>query len=251
MGTLYAVSDVHGHREDLARALDRVGFGGDDELWVLGDLMDRGPDGFGVLEMVMRLQRESPDRVHVLMGNHEILAVGRWRFPDSRFQETWRINGGHQADHDGLTEAHVAWMAGLPVLGRTGGFLMMHSDTTGYVEWGSSVAEVNAAVSAMLADPADVDAHWEVFARLTSRYQFARHDGSKVAQAVLAVYGGQMIVHGHSIIGSLLEVPSADVTKPVLYAGGLVLAIDGGRYDGGPLLLVELGERVTPGAAPR
>ena len=27
---------------------------------------------------------------------------------------------------------------------------------------------------------------------------------------------------------------------PIAYADGLVVAIDGGRYDGGPLLLVEL-----------
>jgi hypothetical protein len=30
------------------------------------------------------------------------------------------------------------------------------------------------------------------------------------------------------------------VTDPIRYADGLVIAIDGGRYDGGPLLLVEL-----------
>jgi hypothetical protein len=56
---------------------------------------------------------------------------------------------------------------------------------------------------------------------------------------MLSTYGGEVIVHGHSIIGTLLGVPSEEVTKPVLYADGHVLAIDGGRYDGGPLLLVE------------
>jgi hypothetical protein len=47
-------------------------------------------------------------------------------------------------------------------------------------------------------------------------------------------------VHGHSIIGSLLGVPSAQVDGPIMYAEGQVIAIDGGRYDGGPLLLVRL-----------
>ena len=47
-------------------------------------------------------------------------------------------------------------------------------------------------------------------------------------------------MHGHSIIGSLIDKPSSEVTEPVLYADGLVVGIDGGRYDGGPLLLVQL-----------
>jgi len=57
---------------------------------------------------------------------------------------------------------------------------------------------------------------------------------------VLDRLGGEHIVHGHSIIGSLVDRPSEEVEGPFTYADGLVLAIDGGRYDGGPLLLVEL-----------
>ena len=34
--------------------------------------------------------------------------------------------------------------------------------------------------------------------------------------------------------------PSRGHEGPLTYADGLVVAIDGGRYDGGPLLLVEL-----------
>lgn len=240
MGSLYAVSDVHGYRDDLERGLDQVGFGGDDELWILGDLLDRGPDGIGVVDLVRDLQRQAPERVHVLMGNHEILALGRRRFPESRFADSWRINGGRRRDQEGLTDEHVGWLAGLPLMGVAGDFLLMHSDTTDYLTWGESVEQVNRTVAGALADPEDLDAHWEVWARLTSRYHFAGRDGAAVARAVLATYGGELVVHGHSIIGSLIDVPSAEVTAPILYADGLVLAIDGGRYDGGPLLLVEL-----------
>jgi len=34
--------------------------------------------------------------------------------------------------------------------------------------------------------------------------------------------------------------PSEETEGPISYADGLVIAIDGGRYDGGPLLVVEL-----------
>lgn len=240
MGSLYVVSDVHGFRDDLERELDAVGFGGDDRLWVLGDLLDRGPDGIGVIDLVMSLQRQAPDRVHVLMGNHEILALGRHRFPRGRFADSWRVNGGRPRDQERLTGEHVAWLAALPLMARAGDLLLVHSDTVEYLTWGESVDEVNETVCAALADPEDEPAHWDVWARLTSRYDFAGRDGADVAGRFLSTYGGELVVHGHTIIGILLDVPSAEVTQPLLYAEGRVLAIDGGRYDGGPLLVVRL-----------
>ena len=240
MGSRYVLSDVHGYVGDLVDGLEHIGFGDDDELWILGDLVDRGPDGIGTVNLVMSLQQEAPDRVHVLMGNHEILALGRHRFPGSRFDGSWRINGGKDRDQRGLTEKHIEWLASLPLLARLDDFLLMHSDTTKYLTWGSSIEEVNETVRAALSDPEDLAAHWEVWARLTSRYDFAKSDGAAAAQEMLSTYGGEVIVHGHSIIGTLVDVPSAAVDEPLLYADGLVLAIDGGRYDGGPLLIIEL-----------
>lgn len=241
------VSDVHGYVDDLRSALTKAGLvdeagtwtGDDAELWVLGDLLDRGPDGVGAIDLVRSLQKQAPDRVHVLMGNHEALAVGYKLFPESRFADVWTINGGRAADQQRLTDDHVAWMRSLPVLGRAGGFLLMHSDTTDYLEWGSSIDEVNQTVTELLADD-DAEAHWEVFASLTSRYDFGGSDGARVARDVLSTLGGGCIVHGHSIIGTLIDEPSDKIESPIAYADGLVVAIDGGRYDGGPLLLIQL-----------
>ena len=70
--------------------------GGDADLWVLGDLVDRGPDGIGVVRFVRSLQEQAPDRVRVLMGNHEALMLGYHLFPDTRFADVWLINGGHE-----------------------------------------------------------------------------------------------------------------------------------------------------------
>jgi len=58
-----ALGDVHGCVAQLREALYRAGFidererwiGGDGRLWFLGDLTDRGPDGVGVLDLVMSL----------------------------------------------------------------------------------------------------------------------------------------------------------------------------------------------------
>jgi hypothetical protein len=254
MGSTYVISDVHGYLADLRDVLVGAGLvdgddrwtGGDAELWMLGDLVDRGPDGIGVVRLMRALQEQAPDRVHVLLGNHEALMLGYHLFPDTRFSEVWFVNGGKDFDQDALTDDDVGWLRGLPPMARVGEHLLMHSDTTDYRAWGGSVDEVNAHVAAVLADD-EAQQHFDVFAGLTSRFDFARRDGVDVARDFLATYGGERIVHGHSIIGTLVDLPSSAIEGPLTYAGGLVTAIDGGKYDGGPLLLVEL----TPGAAPR
>jgi hypothetical protein len=247
MSRTFVVSDVHGHLEDLRDVLTQAELldadddwaGEDAELWVLGDLVDRGPDGIGVIRFLRALAERAPGRVHVLLGNHESLMLGEKLFPETRFTEIWQLNGGHRSDQDALTDEETAWLRGLPAMARVGDFLLMHSDTTGYLTWGSSVEEVNATLGAILAGD-DAQAHFDVFAALTDRYDFSGDAGPEVARRMLSTYGGDCIVHGHSIIGSLIDVPSPEVDEPLVYADGLVVDIDGGRYDGGPLLLLEL-----------
>jgi hypothetical protein len=246
MGATFVISDVHGHLQDLRDVLGRAGLvsddrwvGGDATLWILGDLVDRGPDGIGVVRLVRSLIAQAPDQVHMLMGNHEALMLGERLFPDTRFADVWRWNGGLASDQEAMDDDDVAWLRALPAMARTGDFLLMHSDTTNYLSWGRSVEEVNAGLAALLGGN-DAQQHFDVFAALTSRFDFVGADGADVARQMLTTYGGEVIVHGHSIIGSLVDKPSRDVREPLRYADGLVLAIDGGRYDGGPLLLVQL-----------
>ena len=247
MGSTYVISDVHGHLADLRAVLTDAGLlaeddtwsGGDAQLWVLGDLVDRGPEGIGVVRLVRSLQEQAPSQVHVLMGNHESLMLGYHLFPDTRFAEVWLINGGREADQEGLSDDDVAWLRALPVMARVGDYLLMHSDTHDYLRWGSSVDDVNATVAGLLADD-DGQQHFDVFAALTSRFDFVGDSGVDVAREVLDTLGGEHIVHGHSIIGTIVDAPSEATHGPLTYADGLVIAIDGGRYDGGPLLLVEL-----------
>lgn len=243
--TTWAVSDVHGHLADLRERLTEAGLvdgddwtGGDAVLWVLGDLVDRGPDGIGVVHFLRQLQAQAPGEVRVLLGNHEALMLGQKLFP-GEFTGVWGMNGGRREDQAGLSDDDIAWLRSLPAMAHTGEHLLMHSDSAGYLGWGGSVEEINDTVSSVLAEG---DGHqlFDLFATLTDRFHFVGSDGETVAREMLERLGGERIVHGHSIIGSLVNQPSEWVTEPILYADGLVVAIDGGRYDGGPLLLVRL-----------
>lgn len=67
---IYAVSDIHGNYKKYRELLDKIDFGADDTLYVLGDVIDRGPDGFKIM-----LDLAEQPNISVLMGNHEDMAV--------------------------------------------------------------------------------------------------------------------------------------------------------------------------------
>lgn len=46
---IYAVSDIHGCYDKYKKLLKKINFGSDDTLYVLGDVIDRGPDGFKIM----------------------------------------------------------------------------------------------------------------------------------------------------------------------------------------------------------
>lgn len=257
MSLTFATSDPHGHLSELTAALQAAGLvddrsrwsGGDARLWVLGDLLDRGPDGLGVIALVRRLVEEAAaagGAVLPVLGNHEVIALGMRRFGDTEvvhrgvlrtFSSIWARNGGLASDQAGIDDELFAWLAGLPAVARDGEHLLMHSDTTRYLEWGDSVETINDAVRATLADD-DPVAWFDVLVGLGRRHEYAGRTGPLAARRMLQTLGGERIVHGHSIIGDLFDVSVDSYDEPRLYCDGLALDIDGGIYEGGPCLVV-------------
>lgn len=66
----YAVSDIHGCYDEYLELLRVIQFQPDDTLYVLGDVIDRGPYGFKIL-----LDMAQRPNVVGLMGNHEAMAI--------------------------------------------------------------------------------------------------------------------------------------------------------------------------------
>ena len=262
----YAVGDVHGCLGPLRAALEDAGFvddggrwiAGAANLWFLGDLTDRGPDGVGVLDLVMDLQKQAAaagGEVSCLLGNHELMLLAAHlpeksnpRFsPQAEelahqmFRERWVGNGGKEADSARLTGEHLAWVAALPAMALLDGHLLMHADTLGYRNYGASVAEVNAAVAEILSGTVDLEQIDELTHMMTKRFAFASDNG-EAACDFLAGYGGRQIVHGHSPVPLLLGKDPQEVTGPLVYAGGYAANFDTGTFLGGPCFVAPLPE---------
>lgn len=266
-GPLYVVGDVHGYYDELRAALFAEGLidaeghwaAGNTRLWFLGDFTDRGPDGIGVIDLVMQLSAEAAAAggyCKALMGNHELLLLGAKRFGDTpvqsgagtaSFQAAWLLNGGQKTDMDRLQDHHLQWMARLDAVTQEDGHLLVHSDTTAYLDYGDSIEAVNDAVHEVLTR-SDANEVWDLFRKLTKRFAFRDESGPQAVRELLATYGGERIVHGHSPIPYLLgEVGTEDgegedpaVEEPHVYADGLAVAMDGGVTMAGKLLVVQL-----------
>ena len=66
----YVVSDIHGCYDKYAQLLTRLALKDSDTLYVLGDMIDRGPDGLRVLRDVALRPNIVP-----FLGNHEYAAL--------------------------------------------------------------------------------------------------------------------------------------------------------------------------------
>ena len=67
---IYVMSDLHGCYDKYAGMLEKIGFGDGDTLYILGDVIDRGPDGIRILLDMMGRKNVIP-----VIGNHESLAL--------------------------------------------------------------------------------------------------------------------------------------------------------------------------------
>ena len=98
--------DIHGQAMTFAAAVEMAGFRPDrgDRLFLVGDLIDRGPRSDEMLEWLSR------PGVHCVRGNHEQLLIDAVRSEDlkSDAHELWEMNGG-QWGYDVPVDRLRAW----------------------------------------------------------------------------------------------------------------------------------------------
>ncbi len=88
----FAISDIHGCARTFGALLNKIDLRPEDELYLLGDFIDRGPDSKGVLDKIIQLQNLGY-KIHCTLGNHEEMLLQS--ISSSRdIEQMWWKNGG-------------------------------------------------------------------------------------------------------------------------------------------------------------
>lgn len=137
--SVYVIGDTHGEFDSVVRLLRNAGLindalqwtGGGKQIVFIGDLVDRGPDVTRLLWFLYRLEREAhaqKGRVHVLLGNHEIMVM----LNDLRYvhpKET-HLAQLHQVRYARLLHPRESvlgrWLATKPAVLKIGDLLFVH-----------------------------------------------------------------------------------------------------------------------------
>ena len=116
----YAIGDIQGCCDELRALLTRIGYSADrDRLWLVGDLVNRGPQSLETL----RLVRALGDNAVVVLGNHDLhlLAIGCGCHTTRRSDTLDEIL--QAPDRDTLLE----WLATRPLAYFEAGDLLVHA----------------------------------------------------------------------------------------------------------------------------
>lgn len=115
---IYAIGDIQGCYRSLQALLANLPLESDDEIWLCGDLVNRGPNSLEVLQWAMQ-----ETRVVAVLGNHDLhllsTAAGqRKRKKRDSFDDVLE---------DPQREILLNWLRTRPLLHRSQGFTMVHA----------------------------------------------------------------------------------------------------------------------------
>jgi serine/threonine protein phosphatase 1 len=91
-GRRFVIPDIHGCSRTFLSLINRlIRLRKTDTLYLLGDLIDRGPRSKEVLETIFKLMNTGTT-IHVLRGNHEEMMLRSCG--NLEYQRLWMLNGG-------------------------------------------------------------------------------------------------------------------------------------------------------------
>jgi len=115
----WVIGDVHGCWETLQRLLERIRWDPErDRLWLIGDLVNRGPRSLEVLRWAMR-----QPRLDAILGNHDLHLLARAAGAAGARAED-RLDEVLAA---GDREVMLEWLRRRPFLHRIGDTLLVHA----------------------------------------------------------------------------------------------------------------------------
>lgn len=128
---LLIVSDIHGRYNQFIKLLKYAGYKNSDYLFNLGDMVDRGPDSYKVVEWFRTMNIATDGRVQCLFGNHEHIFISyhTGHIPEKDYCN--KFIGGQKAldSYSGKNNeliTHIDFMSKLPLYLETDDYVFTH-----------------------------------------------------------------------------------------------------------------------------
>jgi bis(5'-nucleosyl)-tetraphosphatase (symmetrical) len=116
----YAIGDIQGCFQALQRLLDEIRFDAlRDRLWLVGDLVNRGPDSLATL----RFARELGERAVVVLGNHDLHLLTVAEGLEKLRRDDTFLDVLAAPDREEV----LAWLRHRPMMHYDGEFAMVHA----------------------------------------------------------------------------------------------------------------------------
>lgn len=124
----YVMSDIHGMYDKYIDMLKLINFSDEDELYILGDIIDRGKDSMCIYKHIIQ-----HSNIHMLKGNHELM-YQEWVKQNLNFAYSdWKYNGGNNTkksmykEEVSFTEFY-RFVYKLPIITVVDNFILAHAD---------------------------------------------------------------------------------------------------------------------------
>lgn len=123
----YCISDIHGEYDLFCRLMEYVRFSAADELFVLGDMTDKGPDTVRLCNLL-----SGTPNVHCISGNHECDFLkayrGLMRRANGNFDEVLNsLRRYFPGDGNKIGWETVDWLDSLPFYFERDDFIGVHA----------------------------------------------------------------------------------------------------------------------------
>ena len=136
------IGDVHGHYDGLMTLLEAIAPGSNDQVYFVGDLIDRGPQSAQVVDFVQQ------SSYHCLLGNHEQMlldVLDSSRGGSSQAQQAWLYSGGYATvtsyKEATIPQKHLDWMRMLPTHLDLGDIWLAHAGVDPRIPLAKQTAE--------------------------------------------------------------------------------------------------------------
>ncbi|NDK54903.1 metallophosphoesterase family protein [Pontibacter fetidus] len=128
----YALTDIHGCAQTLkALVLEQLKLQKKDELYILGDLVNKGPDSKGVIDFIVHLQKQNYN-VQCLRGNHDQMLLkaatkGEAALNLSPSEKELALQSFGIRTFEHLSPKYVAFLKNLPYYLELSDYFLVHA----------------------------------------------------------------------------------------------------------------------------